>query len=207
MSSEPASSEPSPVVAEDPAPEEPPLGPGRVVLIVGPSGSGKDTLLRLARLALATDPDVVFSVRMVTRPTGTAEEIAMTPEAFAEAKTRDAFALTWQAHGLAYGIPANVDADIALGRTVVLNASRTELAAARARYAHVSVILVDAPAEVRAARIEARAREGATDAASRLARIPGAFTAGDADVVIMNTGSADDGAAALARAIVTSGRT
>jgi len=159
-------------------------------------------LLRLARASLAAHETVVFAPRDVTRPTGTAEEFAVTPANFDTTEATGGYALTWRAHGLAYGIRTAVDGDVAAGHTVVLNASRTVLAEARRRYAEVAVILVDAPPDVRAARLSTRGREEALAVADRLARIPGTFSNGDADVVIYNTGHPDDSAARLVQAIL-----
>lgn len=179
-----------------------PLGPGRVVLIVGPSGSGKDTLLRLARAALAGKGDVIFPARIVTRASSVPdEEATATRDDFAASKRSGDYALVWTAHGLDYAIPSTVDADVRAGRTVVLNASRTILSDARRRYRSVSVVLIDAPTEVRASRLSTRGREGAGDVAERLARIPVGFSTGDADLVITNTGEPAAGAAILARFI------
>src|SRR5580692_8194818 len=93
-----------------------------LVLVVGPSGAGKDTLLDAARRAVADDPRFRFVRRVITRPAeagGEAHE-AVTDAEFA---TRD-FALAWQAHGLRYGIPADIAADLQSGRVLVANSSR-----------------------------------------------------------------------------------
>ena len=82
------------------------IGPGRLVLVVGPSGAGKDTLLRLAQAACADDANIVFPRRVVTREASDAENNdQMSAEAFREAASQGAFAITWQAHGHAYGLP------------------------------------------------------------------------------------------------------
>jgi ribose 1,5-bisphosphokinase len=173
------------------------IGPGRLVLVVGPSGAGKDTLIDLARAALRHDAAVVFARRVVTR-TATAAEAhdTLDADAFERAARAGAFALAWEAHGLRYGIPAAVDADIRAGRTVVCNVSRTIIEAARARYADVLVALVTAPPEVLAARLMARARSSDGDVARRLARSDN-FAAFAADCVIANVGTLEAGAAAL----------
>ena len=77
---------------------------GRLVLVVGPSGAGKDTLIAAGRAALGEDPRFVFPRRVVTRPAVAALEDheSVSPEAFAAARQAGAFALDWEAHGLCY---------------------------------------------------------------------------------------------------------
>ncbi len=140
---------------------------GVLVLVVGPSGAGKDMLLAGAFEALAGDPRFRFVRRVITRPAETGGEAheAVSEQDFA---TR-AFALSWRAHGLAYGIPADIEQDIGRGRVVVTNVSRSVIAQAAERFP-VRVIEVSAPATVLAARLAARGRENAGDIAERLAR-------------------------------------
>jgi ribose 1,5-bisphosphokinase len=176
------------------------IGPGCLVLVVGPSGAGKDTLIDLARATLRGDPSVVFPRRVVTRAAAGEPHDTMDPDAFERAARAGAFALTWDAHDLRYGIPADIDAHIRASRTVVCNVSRTIVAQARERYAEVRVVLVTAPPEVLAARLAARARGSDGDIARRLARAE-AFVDLTADCVITNVGAPEAGAAALTAAI------
>lgn len=169
-----------------------PIGPGRLVLVVGPSGAGKDTILGGAKAACATDESIVFARRAVTRPTNGAEDHDSVSDADFAAALRDgAFALSWNAHGLRYGIPAAIDNDIRRGRIVVCNVSRGIIADARARYATVVCTLITAPTELLAARLAARSR--ATDASldERLARNT-LYADFCADVIIDNNGAAED---------------
>ena len=135
-----------------------------LVLVVGPSGSGKDTLLEAARQALADDPRYRFVRRVITRPADAGSE-AHEPVTAEEFAARD-FALQWQAHGLSYGIPADAIEENAV---VVANVSRTIIAEA-AQLFPTRVIEVTAPTQVLAIRLATRARENPADVAERLSR-------------------------------------
>ena len=67
------------------------LGPGRLVLVGGPSGAGKDTLLGLAKAACANDPGIVFPRRVITREASPSEDNEeVSPDAFRQALARGA---------------------------------------------------------------------------------------------------------------------
>src|SRR3954453_16139425 len=102
------------------------IGPGRLVLVVGPSGAGKDTLIGFVRASCAKDTNVVFPKRIVTRdPSPFEDNRPLSPLEFEQARLRGELFIHWQAHGLCYGLPRSIDADIRAGRTVVVNVSRT----------------------------------------------------------------------------------
>jgi ribose 1,5-bisphosphokinase len=168
----------------------PPIGPGRVVLVVGPSGAGKDAVIREVADRLNGDPRFLFPQRVVTREANTAEVHAvLTPAEFKAELRLGGFALHWEAHGLSYGIPADIDTASLAGRCVVFNASRRIVPVARARYANAAVVLIDAPFQLRARRLATRDRERARDLDARLQRVVAEFDADDVDLVIDNSGA------------------
>jgi len=135
------------------------IGPGRLVLVVGPSGAGKDTLLGLAKAACAEDRNIVFPRRMITREASASEENEeVSAGTFQEALARGEYAMHWEAHGHRYALSRAIDDEIRAGRTVVANVSRTAIGAARAAYTHVVVVSITAPPDVLAERIAMRAR-------------------------------------------------
>ena len=167
------------------------IGPGRLVLVVGPSGAGKDTLLSLARAACADDGNILFPRRVITREASASEDNEeVSIGTFQEALTRGDYAMHWEAHGHCYALPRAIDDEIRAGRTIIANVSRTVIGAMRRAYADVLVVSITAPPDVLAERIAMRARSSDGRVENRLRR-----TVEDAaavpDVTIVNTGSAE----------------
>ncbi|QRM32581.1 phosphonate metabolism protein/1,5-bisphosphokinase (PRPP-forming) PhnN [Microvirga sp. VF16] len=175
---------------------------GTLVLVVGPSGAGKDTLLTCARAALASDERFRFVRRVITRPPGGGEDSAfLTEEAFRTRMVQGAFALHWQAHGLCYGLPVEVDAWLAQGRVVVANGSRAIVPEARRQYTRLKVVNVTAPPAVLAERLRQRGREAGETVSGRLQR-GGAFELDGPDVEeIDNSGPPDVAAECFIRTL------
>ena len=165
-----------------------------LVLVVGPSGAGKDSLLNGAKAAFRGDPRVVFARRAITRPPDPDGEDHEAISA-ADFATRD-FALSWSAHGLSYGIPAEI---LTAAPVVVANVSRGVIAQAAANYP-VRVLEVTAPPGILAARLAARGRETAAAVARRLTRT--ATIPADVNVAtVLNDDSLEQGVARFAAAL------
>lgn len=145
---------------------------GLFVAVVGPSGAGKDTMLDFARAAFAEDPNVIFAQRFITRPAdaGGEHHTAVTGEEFDGAVSAGKIALWWEAHGLKYGIPAEMKQAVAEGKCVVANLSRAALDDAAEVFGQLHVLHVTAPADVIAARLAGRGRESASDIVARRKR-------------------------------------
>jgi phosphonate metabolism protein PhnN/1,5-bisphosphokinase (PRPP-forming) len=174
---------------------------GLLVLVVGPSGSGKDTLMAGAARALANDPRFRFVRRVVTRPAAEEDHEVADAESFAARRDAGGFALHWEAHGLHYGIPVDILEELRLGHTVVANVSRGVLAEAAERFPSM-VIEITVSDWVRAIRLRKRAREAPEELSSRLVReVP--LPQGLPVFTIVNDGPVDQGVATLVDFLVS----
>jgi ribose 1,5-bisphosphokinase len=176
------------------------IGPGRLILVIGPSGAGKDTLLGLAKALCADNPDIVFPRRLVTREASASEDNeTLNHDAFQAALQYGRFAMHWEAHGHCYALPRTIDDDIRAGRTVVVNVSRMVVEAMRRSYADVVVVSITAPPQVLAERLATRARSSDGQIDARLRRNVGDAAA--PDFTISNVSSAEYHARQLVRVI------
>ncbi|HTN97654.1 MAG TPA: phosphonate metabolism protein/1,5-bisphosphokinase (PRPP-forming) PhnN [Nordella sp.] len=177
---------------------------GRLVLVVGPSGAGKDSLLREAMLRLASDRHIVFPRRIITRPSHDETEAhdSLIVEEFLAAQAQGHFALSWQAHGLHYGIPISLLDELNSGRTAAVNVSRAIIAVAAERFPTLAVLNVTAPAEIIAERLSRRGREAPADIAARIARDAPRFDDRVETVTIVNDTTLEAAARAFTAALL-----
>jgi ribose 1,5-bisphosphokinase len=164
---------------------------GMLILVVGPSGAGKDSLLRAAMAHFAGDARFSFPRRVVTRQAQaeTEDHDSLSTDEFEIEKQHGAFALHWQAHGLSYGVPASILDVLAAGRNVVANVSRSIIPDAMARFEKLAMVEVTAPPEVLLERLQARGRVADGDLAKRVERAATPFPAQIKHMTIRNAGT------------------
>ena len=176
--------------------------------VMGPSGSGKDSLLRALRERLQRDDRIVVAHRYITRAADENEaSVALSADEFHRRVDLGCLALHWNSHGLHYGIGVEIEQWLAQGIKVVVNGSREYLPQAVARYPHLCVVHVRVKPEVLAARLRQRGRESDEGIARRLARATQPFDVppGCRVVEIDNSGDLADSADAFARLVGAAG--
>jgi ribose 1,5-bisphosphokinase len=165
---------------------------GRLIAVVGPSGVGKDSLIDALA---ARRPGLGRVRRAITRPAEAGGEPfeALSEAGFASRAEAGGFLLWWRAHGLCYGIPAEVGARLEAGEDLLANLSRRVLPEAAARVSRLAVLHLTAPPEVLATRLAARRREDAAQIADRMERrvAHAPLPPGVPEIVIDNSGPLD----------------
>lgn len=178
---------------------------GTLFLIAGPSGAGKDTLLSAVRDDLGAGGTHIFPKRLITRAPAVGDEdhIALSDAEFDAVCDRGGLAFEWSAYGYRYGIDRAIFDDLAAGRHVVVNVSRTIVMTASKTYPITRFVLIDAPAETLRARLAVRGREGAAIIENRFKRAGSVSADRAPDHVVRNTGSVAEGARVLRDILVS----
>ncbi|MGL4727496.1 MAG: phosphonate metabolism protein/1,5-bisphosphokinase (PRPP-forming) PhnN [Bosea sp. (in: a-proteobacteria)] len=171
-------------------------GEGLLLIVVGPSGAGKDSLINAARRSYRADSRLVFARRIVTRMADRYEDHdtvdAQTFERMAQDGT---FLITWQANGLEYGLPASLRDALAAGSIVIANVSRAVVPQLRQRFARTLIVHVTAAPHVLARRLAGRGRETPAAQGERLIRARAAEKGLVADITIDNSGALEEATA------------
>lgn len=176
---------------------------GTFFAVCGPSGAGKDTVLRRLRDELGTQDELHFARRIITREAGEGEENEfISSQEFARLRRNGGFMLQWQAHGLDYGLPVSLLDTLKSGRSVIANLSRGALPEVRRIGVPVVVIEITASPEVLAQRLDTRGREDAMGRRERLER-NALYEAGiEADHRVLNDGLPEVAASQVAALIL-----
>lgn len=144
---------------------------GNLFYVIGPSGSGKDSLLNYAREHMEASHPVLFAHRYITRPAEAGGEnyISLTHEEFRQRQSLGLFCLEWESHHNLYGVGTEVTTWLNTGSHVVVNGSRAYLPIARLRFPQIKVIQIQVSDEIIRQRLEERGRESPEEIDARIA--------------------------------------
>ena len=167
------------------------MSAGRLIGVVGPSGVGKDSLMRALA---AAHPALGLVRRTITRAPdlGGEDYDAVSPDIFSQMSQNGAFCLEWHAHDLQYGIPSATQPEVAAGAQLLVNLSRGVLLQAKARFANFTVLKITASAETLASRLAARGRETPAGIKKRLTRLDYPLPQNISAIDISNDGALED---------------
>lgn len=143
---------------------------GRLIYLIGPSGSGKDTILQgLCRLM---GERAYLAPRFITRPATDTERgsMSVSQAEFLRIERQGGFAMSWRANGLAYGVQADIHERLQAGVDVLVNGSREFLPEARRLYRPLIPVLLQVDQDTLRKRLVARGRESADEIHRRLGR-------------------------------------
>jgi ribose 1,5-bisphosphokinase len=166
---------------------------GVLFLIVGNSGSGKDSIIQGAVRKYPNALNLYVPKRYITRPPSKTEEsISVSSREFKMMSNEGLFALKWHIYGLDYGIPIEIDERLKKGHPVAVNVSRTIIPEARKMYENIKVIFIEVPLDITLKRLKERSREIGRRLEERIERARNNQQFPEADFIVNNSGLLDD---------------
>jgi ribose 1,5-bisphosphokinase len=174
---------------------------GQLFLIVGNSGSGKDTLLKevMRRWPESARP-IRIPQRYITRPAHASEPFfSVTPDEFKDLRQKGKFCLTWHVYDTDYGVPVTIFNWLKQGDRVIVNVSRMIIPKARDLVPNLKIIFVSVPMAVTLQRTKDRRREPEDHPGfhQRLTRAKENQSLAEADFVVDNSAPLDTAAKEL----------
>ena len=167
---------------------------GIFAAVVGPSGAGKDSLINAAARHFRDDSRFMFVRRVVTREADKAVEDhdTVSVAGFDRLREGGAFAVSWAAHGILYGIPKDTGPFVENGGIAVANCSRAAIDDARSAFGKVAIIHIWAEPSVLAERLIRRGREDTGKISARLDRAAADFQTNALTFTVKNDGALEE---------------
>ncbi|MHA1680226.1 MAG: hypothetical protein ACTSUE_04415 [Promethearchaeota archaeon] len=167
---------------------------GRLFLIVGNSGSGKDSVLAHAVENWKMECNIIVPRRYITRPESpeTEKYHSISRETFDEMDGENLFALKWKSYDILYGVHREILDEIDAGNLVIVNVSRQIIDDTKKRFPDTKLIFVWVPLEVSIQRIRDRGRETEAQVQKRIERAKKHQDQPGADFIVKNTGTIEE---------------
>jgi len=147
-----------------------------VFYLMGPSGSGKDSLIQGVRACMdlrQLNGHLLIAHRYITRPwqAGGENHLELTEHEFKTRAESGLFCLHWSANHCYYGIGNEIAAWLTVGHSVLLNGSRGHLQEAKLRFGDQLIpIMIKVDEGLLKNRLENRGRESQSDIQQRIER-------------------------------------
>lgn len=118
----------------------------KILYLIGPSGSGKDSIISSLSSRLSPESGLLVATRYITRSSDAGDEnhIQLTDKEFDLRFSLGFFSMSWEANGFKYGIGQELDTWLRTGNSSLVNGSREYLPIALEKYgdALVPVLIV-----------------------------------------------------------------
>ncbi|MFX1410916.1 MAG: phosphonate metabolism protein/1,5-bisphosphokinase (PRPP-forming) PhnN [Promethearchaeota archaeon] len=168
--------------------------PGTLFLVVGNSGSGKDSIINGVSKKYPLGLKKLHVVkRYITRPPSETEDnYFVSSNDFNRLIEQGKLAFKWNIYGFDYGIPIEIDDWLKEGHPVLVNVSRTIVQEAREKYENIKIIFIEVPFKITLQRLKSRERENEQGLHKRIERAQNNQTFPSADFTVDNSGDLED---------------